>query len=131
MGALAPDQTATLIVNGKLTQTQPLPETPGWLSFDVLADPQRPPLSDVRLRFGNTRPVDDLAKILSRAGPAGLLVRSAGQETGDFGHIYVNGEDLSPNARLQPVALTPTTGGDRGDVRHACRPPTRAEWRPG
>jgi hypothetical protein len=111
MGALAPDQTATLIVNGKVTQTQPLPETPGWLSFDVHADPQRPPLSDVRLRFGTTRPVEDLAQILSRAGPAGLLVRSAGQETGDFGHIYVNGEDLSPNARgYNLVALDADNG---------------------
>jgi hypothetical protein len=40
-----------------------------------------------------------------------LLIRSAGEETGDFGHIYVNGVDLSPNRRgYNLVALDPADG---------------------
>jgi hypothetical protein len=63
------------------------------------------------LHFGGVRPVSELAKTLSRAGPAALLVRSAGQETGDFGHIYVNGEDVSPNQRgYNLVALDAASG---------------------
>ena len=99
MGALAPDQTATLVVDGRPMGTQPVPDAPGWVVFDVAADPARPPLSDVRLRFGAVQPVATLAQTFSRAGPGGLLVRSAGQETGDFGHIYLNGAEVSLNRR--------------------------------
>jgi hypothetical protein len=63
------------------------------------------------MRFSVLRPIDDLARTLSRAGPAGLLVRSAGEETGDFGHIYVNGVDVSPNTRgYNLAALNPLDG---------------------
>jgi hypothetical protein len=38
-----------------------------------------------------------------------LLVRSAGEEVGDFGHIYINGRDVAANARgYNLVALDPT-----------------------
>jgi hypothetical protein len=111
IGALAPDQAVTLIVDGQPVGTQPLPDAPGWLTFDAPADANRPPLSDVRLRFATIQPVSVLASTLSRAGPAGLLVRSAGEETGDFGHIYVNGVEMSPNTRgYNLVALDPDTG---------------------
>ncbi len=43
--------------------------------------------------------------------PAHITVRSAGKDIGDFGHIYVNGVDLSPNRRgYNLVALAPDTG---------------------
>ncbi len=43
--------------------------------------------------------------------PVHITVRSAGKDTGDFGHIYVNGVDRSPNRRgYNLVALTPDTG---------------------
>jgi hypothetical protein len=65
----------------------------------------------VRLRFSETTELDEWGMRLSRAGPTGLLVRSAGQETGDFAHIYVNGVDRSPNARgYNLVALDRNTG---------------------
>ena len=34
-----------------------------------------------------------------------LAVESAGQEVGDFGHIFVNGRDVSPNQRGYNVAV--------------------------
>jgi hypothetical protein len=43
--------------------------------------------------------------------PVSLVVQSAGEEVGDFGHIYVNGKDVSPNGRGYNVAvLHPQTG---------------------
>ena len=37
-----------------------------------------------------------------------LVVQSAGQEVGDFGHIYVDGQDVSPNERgYNVVVLNP------------------------
>ncbi len=111
MGALAPNQTATLAVDGRTMGTQPVPDAPGWVAFNVTADPARLPLSDVRLRFGAIRPFAELAQTFSRAGSGGLLVRSAGQETGDFGHIYLDGVEVSPNRRgYNLVALDGTYG---------------------
>ncbi len=43
--------------------------------------------------------------------PVDIVVRSAGKDVGDFGHIYVNGIDLSPNQRgYNLVALEPDSG---------------------
>ena len=41
MGALAPNQTAALVVDGRTMGTQPVPDAPGWIAFDVAADPTR------------------------------------------------------------------------------------------
>ena len=98
-GSLVPDQQATLLVNGQPSGTLPLSMEPGWLAFEVPADANRPPLSDVRLRFARTTEATELGTRLDRSGPAGLLIRSAGQETGDFAHIYLDGRDVSPNLR--------------------------------
>jgi hypothetical protein len=43
--------------------------------------------------------------------PVSILVRSAGEETGDFAHVYVNGIDLAAGGRgYNLVALEPTSG---------------------
>ncbi len=43
--------------------------------------------------------------------PVDIVVRSAGKDTGDFGHIYVAGVDHSPNQRgYNLVAIEPATG---------------------
>jgi len=106
--AFAPGQQVTLIVNGQRIGSQVLGDSPTWLEFALPADPSRPPLSDVRLRFSKAVPLSTWAQRLSRAGPAGLLVRSAGQETGDFAHVYVDGVEQSPNQRgYNLVALRP------------------------
>ena len=106
--SFAPGQEVTLAINGRAVGSQALPESPTWLTFTVPADPARPPLSDVRLRFARLAPVAEWSQRLSRPGPAALLVRSAGQETGDFGHIYADGVERSPNQRgYNLVALQP------------------------
>ena len=96
--SFAPDQQVTLVVDGREAGVQLLPEAPTWLTFEIPADPDRPTLSDVRLRFAKAVPYRDWAQRLDGV-PVSLLVRSAGQETGDFGHIYADGVDRSPNRR--------------------------------
>lgn len=45
------------------------------------------------------------------ASPVSIVVRSAGKDTGDFGHVYVEGVDHSPNQRgYNLVAIEPATG---------------------
>ena len=106
--AFAPDQRVTLVVDGHTIGSQLLSESPTWLAFDFAADLARPLLSDVRLRFSTLVPVTEWALRLNRSGPSSLLVRSAGQETGDFGHIYLDGVERSPNLRgYNLVALHP------------------------
>jgi hypothetical protein len=96
--SFAPDQQVTLVVDGREADVQVLPEAPTWVTFGFPADPNRPPLSDVRLRFTKTVPYREWAQRLDGV-PVSLLVRSAGQETGDFGHIYVDGAEHSLNRR--------------------------------
>ncbi len=106
MWALAPGQWVTLVVDGRSSGVQALPEEPVELAFDLPADPARPPLSDVRLRFSAMAPASAWSQ--RQPGPAALLVRSAGQEVGDFGHIYVEGIERSLNRRgYNLVALRP------------------------
>ena len=105
--SFAPDQQVTLVVDGREADVQVLPEAPTWLTFRFPADPGRPPLSDVRLRFAKTVPYREWAQRLDGV-PVSLLVRSAGQETGDFGHIYADGAERSLNRRgYNLVALSP------------------------
>lgn len=110
--ALVPEQRVSVVVDGEALGGQPLSMADGWVSFDVPADgrrsPQRAALSDVRLQFSRAVEVDTLATQLGSRGPVGVLVRSAGQEVGDFGHIYLNGREVSPNERgYNLVSLDP------------------------
>ena len=105
--SFAPDQQVTLVVDGREADVQVLPEAPTWVTFGFPADPNRPPLSDVRLRFTKTVPYREWAQRLDGV-PVSLLVRSAGQETGDFGHIYADGAEHSLNRRgYNLVAVSP------------------------
>lgn len=106
--AFAAGQQATLSVGGRTVAALLVPQEPTWLSFDVPADAARPPLSEVRLRFSQLTALSQVTQRLSRPGPAALLVRSAGQETGDFAHIYLDGVERSTDQRgYNLVALTP------------------------
>lgn len=108
--ALAPQQTVRVLADGDDLGEKALSFGKTELIFDVPARAGRPPLSDVRLRFGKTLPFDEFAMRLSRTGPAGLLVRSAGQEAGDFGHIFLDGIDVSPNRRGYNLVALDQTG---------------------
>ncbi|HEX9118856.1 MAG TPA: interleukin-like EMT inducer domain-containing protein, partial [Anaerolineae bacterium] len=100
--AMTSGQQVTLVVDGRVIATQawPLAE-PLTRTFAVPADPARPLLSDVRLRF--TQMAGHGPAHLAPPAPTGalpvVLARSAGLETGDFAHLYVDGVDVSPNRR--------------------------------
>lgn len=98
-GSLVADQRMAIRVDGEVVGSAALPLAPGWIEVDIPANRDRPPLSRVQLGFSATVPVEEFGARLGSSGPAALLVRSAGQETGDFGHIYLNGRDVSPNRR--------------------------------
>jgi hypothetical protein len=115
--SLAPDQQVSLVVNGQEIASGLMPEETGWLALDVPGTAGRPPLSDVRLRFSRLAPVVELQDSRWAVGgtgagsPVSVLARSAGEETGDFAHLYVDGVDLSPNERgYNLVALDPLYG---------------------
>ena len=111
------DQTLSLVVDGVALPAQRVPQTAGWLAFPVPANPARSPLSDVRLRFAHLVSPSQMAPgpwpvgRTSVSAAVSILVRSAGQATGDFGHIYVNGRDVARDRRgYNLVALS--AGGE-------------------
>jgi hypothetical protein len=91
--AAGPGQTLALRVNGVDTAAQPLPEAWSELTFDLPAGALGEQVNDVRLRFGQTYPVETLDSA------PGLLVESAGLEAGNYAHIWLNGVDIAPNQR--------------------------------
>lgn len=95
IGTLA--QSLSLELNGWQSPVQAV--TADWqeLIFELPSGVARPGLNDVWLHF---------AGITSIQTPQ-LTVLSAGEETGDFGHIFVNGRDVSLNQRGYNVAIIP------------------------
>lgn len=101
----------------------------GWNEYDVKvsAEHVRTGLNEIWLHFERLYPVDSLAA-LAQASPSVLsdlwyttygkvpvVVQSAGEEVGDFAHIYIGGRDVALNARGYDVAVLEQTG----DVRVA------------
>lgn len=87
-------------------QSAPAPLGDGWQTYTVTlpAEAVRAGLNDLRLHFER---VED-ARALS---PPALAVISAGEGVGDFGHIYLNGVEVSPNERGYNVAVI-SAGGE-------------------
>jgi hypothetical protein len=115
--AVTGDQELHVEING---HTLPwIQMTPGWSEYQITlpADAVHEGLNEVRLHFRTLSPASQ-ARVSSRTvgqtglqSPVNLVVQSAGLEVGDFGHIYVNGSDVSPNQRGYNVAvLHPETG---------------------
>ena len=117
--AYAPEggQRLRLEVNG-LPVTQ-IDMVDGWKDYEVTlpAEAVKEGLTEVWMRFGTLTPASQVHlsdRSIGQTGvqsPVNLVVRSAGQEVGDFGHIYVDGRDVSPNERGYNVAVIhPETG---------------------
>ncbi|MEM7033484.1 MAG: interleukin-like EMT inducer domain-containing protein [Chloroflexota bacterium] len=90
----APATTVTLALNG--WQSNPQPITKDWqeVSFEIPAAIAHNGLNDVWLQFDK---VARLPEFQNQAVIQDITVLSAGQEVGDFGHIFINGYDVSPN----------------------------------
>ncbi|MEW5957226.1 MAG: interleukin-like EMT inducer domain-containing protein [Chloroflexota bacterium] len=99
----SPAQSVAVEVNGWRSPAQPV--TAAWqeLTFDLPAGVARPGLDDVWLHFAEVMRLPQTPRL-------DVTVRSAGQEVGNFGHIYLNGREVSPNRRGYNVALIQPDG---------------------
>ena len=114
--AYTPGQGQSLQVRVNGWKSERLELEPGWQEYE-LGLPIQPGLNEVWLHFAQDYPASGVQispRTIGTTGvesPVNLVVRSAGQEVGDFGHIYVDGRDISPDQRGYNVAvLDPHTG---------------------
>ena len=97
--AAGPGQTLRVRLNGWRSPPQPL--APAWqtVSVEIPAQAVRPGLNDVILEFGKLYPLrleSGHSAAIGTTGvqsPVAIFVESAGEETGDFAHIWINGAD--------------------------------------
>ena len=100
--AAGPGQTVRVGVNGWWSGAQAL--APSWqtVTVEIPARSVRPGLNDVMLEFGELYPLrlesDDPATIGTTGvrAPTPIFSESAGEESGDFAHIWINGRDVAP-----------------------------------
>jgi hypothetical protein len=95
----------------------------GWMEYEftIPSEMVHPGLNQIWLRFEELYPARQVRlspRAIGRTGvdsPVNLVVQSAGQEVGDFGHIYVNGQEVSADERgYNVVVLHPETGEVEG-----------------
>jgi hypothetical protein len=97
------EQTLTISLNGWEAGRQRLDPNQPEYSFLLPANTIQAGLNDVYLRF-------DYVTALPLNPVVDISVTSAGEDVGGFGHIYVNGHDVSPNQRGYNVAIIGTGG---------------------
>ncbi len=119
--APAAGQELELVVNGQVLHS--IAMAPGWTDYEVSLPGAvvQPGLNEIWLRFESLAPASQISlssRSIGQTGvesPVNLAVQSAGQEVGDFAHVYVNGEDVSLNGRgYNVVVLHPETGDVAG-----------------
>jgi hypothetical protein len=112
-----PGQRLAVEVNGQTIQRFDM--AAGWMDYKITlpAGALCEGLNEVWLRFNALYPASEVSlssRIIGQTGvesPANLVVQSAGQEVGDFGHIYVDGQDVSPDGRgYNAVVIDPRSG---------------------
>ncbi len=99
MAAAGPGQTLRVRLNGWQSASMPL--ATGWqtISLQIPAQAVQPGVADVILEFGKLYPLRLESGISAHIGmtgvaaPVSIYVESAGEESGDFAHIWVNGRD--------------------------------------
>ncbi len=93
-------QSLSLELNGWQSPAQTVSADWQELIFELPAGVARSGLNDVWLHFAGTTPIQTPQ----------ITVLSAGEEVGDFGHIFVNGRDVSLNQRGYNVAIIQPDG---------------------
>jgi hypothetical protein len=110
-------QALTVVFNGR--QLDPIELDQGWGEYklEVPSEYVKAGLNELRFRFAHLFPIEEyrLASYFiggtATISPVGITVESAGQEMGDFGHIYVDGRNVSPEGRGYNLAvIDPQTG---------------------
>jgi len=112
-----PGQSMGVVLNGQEVTTMKLVE--GWCEYEVLLPEHllRDGLNELHFRFQRLFPVERIRDgeysvgQTSVSSPVNIVVKSAGEEVGDFGHIYVDGRNVSPDERgYNVVVLDPASG---------------------
>ncbi|MGQ9585095.1 MAG: interleukin-like EMT inducer domain-containing protein [Anaerolineae bacterium] len=110
-------QEVRLIWNGQDLGGRPL--LAGWTepAWEVPAGMVRQGINRVEMRWARTYPplsipVEEPVGQTGIRPAAHIYVRSAGLEVGWFGHIYVNGRDVSPGGRGYNVAVMDPESGE-------------------
>lgn len=112
-----PSQTIRVSINGN--QIGGLTSQQGWNNYQVRAmqDVWRDGMNEITLSFDALMPVGALRSDPVDVGTTGVLTplsivaRSAGNEVGDFAHIYVRGDDHALNAvGYNVVVINPQQG---------------------
>lgn len=100
-------QGVTIRINDQvLTHLQPIPLDGDSLAINVPASILRTGLNELSLEFDRLLPYASMNN-----PPLSVVVRSAGEEQGDFGHVYVNGVDRSPNQRGYNIVVIDSPTG--------------------
>jgi hypothetical protein len=100
-------QSVSLELNGWQSPPQRVNTTWQEVDFDLPAGIARPGLNDIRLHFTE---VAELPSLSSSQPPLDITVLSAGHEVGNFGHIFVNGHEVSSNQRGYNIAIIQPNG---------------------
>jgi len=106
-------QGLTVRVNGKdIGHYNPIPISDGAFSVVLPASTLNDGMNEITLGFDQLAPIADIKMNPQLPNEkVSIVVRSAGEEQGAFGHIYVNGVDESPNQRgYNVVVIEPRTG---------------------
>lgn len=97
--------TVQLAMNGWRSTAQPFDEAGQTLRFEIPADAVQAGLNNIRLHFQQR---DSLAILQPQPPEIGLV--SAGEETGNLGQIFVNGENVSLQQRGYNLARISADG---------------------
>lgn len=96
-----PTRSMTLAINGWRSEAQTVTQEWQDLTFSIPAGIAITGLNNVWLHF-------DAVSTLSSDPPIiDVTVQSAGEEVGKFGHIFINGFDISPNKTGYNLAIIP------------------------
>ncbi len=115
--APGPGQAVEIFINGHHLGQEELP--PEWVdrSVAIPRDYLSEGLNELSFRFSRRFPVTETGIDPRQIGdtgvrsPTDILVRSAGMEFGDFGHIYLGGQEVSPGDRGYNVAVIDPASG--------------------
>ncbi len=106
-------QSLALSLNGWRSLPQTITQEWQELTFDLPAGALHPGLNNLHLHFSSLLPPPALRASASSFFLLDVSVLSAGEEVGDFGHIYLNGQEVSPNQRGYNVAVLQPDGALR------------------
>ncbi|MBI5878510.1 MAG: hypothetical protein HZB53_12750 [Chloroflexi bacterium] len=91
-------QSLSVAINGQVIGAQPLRMGAGEYRVSVPRGVADRPVNDVRLTWGALWPVSAIPRTSGSTAPF-IVAKSAGNEVGDFAHLWVDGVDYAPNAR--------------------------------